>query len=315
LIKLKWIVFADFMQVWVCFVGVALTSISQILLRVELSMGRRVIVNVIPAAVSLLVFCMVLVLSVSMEDAGVFWYIVLVQLFPGVMTLYYLLTRQSNLIRLNHYCFKKFLLNLIPGSSRFAFTTLLGLLVLQIDYLVISRFFEPSDAAKYNLVMRVFGFVGLINSTALNTMWPLITESYHRGDVQGLIGRGRQLVWLGLGMMSFTIVITLVFRDFIFVRVFRIAQDQQPDYLLILCIGFFWTMRVWADVYSVFLQAMNVPQTLICPVLVQSILGVSLMSVLIPVFGVSSIPLSLGLGFVLSVGWYLPLSVKKIIQY
>jgi O-antigen/teichoic acid export membrane protein len=306
--------FAGFIQVWVACLGVSLTNIGQILLRADMSMGNRIFVNIVPVVIAFLVFCLVYLVSLS-NGGGVILYLIIMQLFPGVVLVIYLILRRPSFKSIRLGYLKRMVFNLMPTSSKFALTTVMGLLVLQIDYLVIARYLEPSDAAKYNLVMKVFGVVGMMNAAALNTMWPIITESFHQNDFKGAVKKGRQLSSIGLGVMFLSIIGVVLCRDFIFLDIFKIETSQQPSIFLVICVGFYWIMRAWTDVYSVFIQAVNRPQTLIFPILTQALVGIAIMFLLIPRLGVAGIPISLGLGFMLTVGWYLPLKINKIIKY
>jgi O-antigen/teichoic acid export membrane protein len=182
---------------------------------------------------------------------------------------------------------------------------LMGIITLQTDYIVLSQLLAPRDIATYALASKVFGFIFFVYNALILALWPVLTELIVHGRWIEVSAYLRRYISIGASFVAVCTLALLWFMPYA-IAVLAPRQGITVSSALIILMGVYWVVRVWADTFSILLQSMNVIRPFLVLVPIQAVLSCALQWTLAPRFGLRGIVLGLTGSFVLTVLWGLP---------
>ncbi len=194
-------------------------------------------------------------------------------------------------------------------AGRHLVLAVLSAAVLQVDFLVMSQTLAPREIVVYSLVSRVFGVILMFHGVLLGASWPELTTVLTRGDWRAADGIVRRsllgslaLVAVGaLGLALATGPVTAFFSSDPGLRMPRTVIA-----LFALALG----LRIWSDVHSYALLALNRFGPLWWAIPLQAAVSVVGQYTLSRAYGIHGIVGGLVLSF-LAVAWVTPLAYRR----
>jgi O-antigen/teichoic acid export membrane protein len=201
-------------------------------------------------------------------------------------------------------------IDIIKVAKGFFIFSLLGALVVQIDYLVMSQKIKPIDIVQYYNIAKLFGLIAFINQAILYAMWPDFTKKYFEKEYQYIRKALKNIaIRTSLLTLAGTILIASL-SDYIGAF---LLSSSSVDYRksVILSFGLVGILRCFADPYAIFLQSINDTRPLIIFVGIQVPICIALQWELSTYFSIEGILLGLVCSFLLTVSWMLPKEVGR----
>ena len=199
---------------------------------------------------------------------------------------------------------------LFRRASHFFFFQLMGSAVVQFDYIVISQFLPSQKIIIYAIATKVFTLAAFAYTSALLAIWPVCTELITRNQWRSVMHLVRKYIWAG---SAFIFLCTVILME----TMPSIAHILSPKSLiivptrLIVLLGVYQLIRVWTDTHAIVLQSMSDLKPLLKSVPLQAVICVVLEWTLAPKWGAEGIVVGLIASYLLTVTWWLPLSVQK----
>lgn len=231
--------------------------------------------------------------------------LVVMYLPVGLISICYLFYRYIKLISIKTSKFYYFAL--LRRSAGFFVFTVLSILVLQMDYIVISQRLTPTDIVQYTVTMKIFGLVFFIYTAVLQALWPICAELRIKHQWQKL----NKMIVINIATGSFFVIGCTAFIYTFKVLLFSIiAKDvnYQMSMISFILIAIYFCLRVWCDTYAMLLQSMNYLKVLWILVPLQAIVGGVSQWYLSQLFGINGVLLGLIISFAVTVFWGLPLT-------
>ena len=87
----------------------------------------------------------------------------------------------------------RFVKNLFREGSLFFIIQLCNIVVFNSDNLVITHYLGPEEVTPYSIAWRLFTYATLLQGVIVPSVWPALTDAYHRGDAAWLRSTYRSL--------------------------------------------------------------------------------------------------------------------------
>ncbi|MGK0599168.1 MATE family efflux transporter [Yokenella regensburgei] len=228
----------------------------------------------------------------------------------------FLLKFNSSLFKKNRFEKKyvRVLLGLVINRAKgFFLFSLMGTIVLQADYLVMSQKLEPADIVIYSVLMKIFGFVFFIYSALLQALWPVCVEYRVKKKWHDLNKMVYQYISIGLFLVLISSLAIYYFHNDIF-SVLAPSLKTNVSWVLFLLFGIYFVLRVWSDTFVMLLQSMNYLKPLWYLVPVQAVLSLFLQWFLAGLCGIYGILGGLILSFTFTVAIVMPIIYQNRIS-
>lgn len=202
---------------------------------------------------------------------------------------------------------------LVNRAKPFFLFSVMGVVVLQTDYLILSQKINPVDIVLYAILMKIFMVIYFIYSSVLQAWWPVCTElriqkqwkKLKRNIIFIVMLGGFAMITLGLGVYYF--------QDFIF-NALNLKNINHVGFGLFALFIFYFIVRVWCDIYAVLLQTMNYMRPLFIIVPIQVVINIVFQWFFSELWGLYGILMGLILSFLLTVVVFLPWCFNKRIK-
>jgi len=265
--------------------------------------------NIIPAIASLVSLAAFYVIQqAGPQNSPLFWTLTAYLLPLAALPMFFFIRQLSNGVHFLAWDMQiaKFL---IKRGSHFFIFGLLGTIVLQIDYLVMSQSCSSQEIISYSTLTKVFGLSFFVYNALLLALWPVIAEKIARQEWEDIIGIIKKYLPIGMVFItSFTIFLIFAMPYILPFLIKNIHIVIAPS--LILLFGFYYLLRVWTDTFAMVLQSMSDLKPFWFIVLPQALISVVAQLYLAKAHGVYGIVLGLCLSFILTTVWYLPVKVR-----
>jgi len=185
---------------------------------------------------------------------------------------------------------------------------LLALFILQVDYLILAQTVTPSDIVTYNILSKIYSVFYILFTTALLTLWPILTQEYHKNNFQEMKAYIRKYLYLGFIFYIIVGIIVLISKDFIleFLAKGTITLTVQ----LILFYTLYQVIAIWVGMFATVLQSIDDTKFLAIWTFIQALITIPLEYYLSLHYGVLGLILALIISFSVTGAIALPLRVK-----
>jgi O-antigen/teichoic acid export membrane protein len=211
----------------------------------------------------------------------------------------------------NHYLINiKMLINVLVSSKGFFIFSLLGALVVQTDYMIMSQKVDSIDIVQYYNLAKIFGIMVFINQAILYAIWPNFTQKYIKKEHDYIYNN---IVKIAVLTSLITIIGTTFIIYFSGYLGLLLSSDPLIEYqkIVILSFGIVAILRCIVDPYSIFLQSINDTKPLIIFLAIQAPICFTLQWVLSTYLSIVGILLGLACSIIFTVLWMLPNEVKN----
>lgn len=227
----------------------------------------------------------------------------------AVLSSFFLLTRiikeyfivrlsAKNIINNLHFIFKR--------SLKFWGFAIIGTLVLQSDYLIISQKLSDKDIVVYVIMMKIFGFILFLYTAILQALWPVCVEFRVKKSWVELQSVVKKYLFFGFIL---TLTASLSFYLLRYQTLKIVSKSISPDisWIVFLLFAVYIMIRIWCDTFAMLLQSMNVLLPLWVLVPIQCVVSLSLQWYLSGIYGIEGVLSGLILSFVFTVFMFLPI--------
>jgi len=199
---------------------------------------------------------------------------------------------------------------LLGQALGFCGTAGLAALVLQLDYVLIAFLLGPDDLVAYSLYARVFGLGLFVYASVLGALWPVLAERAAQGRGAEMLAQTRRHVLAGLAfMLGFTALVAAF--DGRILGLLSPTLHVSPSLAVVLAMGGYFLLRVWTDTFAMLLQSMGHLRPFYLLVPVQALASIAGQVAGVRLWGLPGIPLGMGLSFLLTVAWAMPLLARR----
>lgn len=289
------------------------SAMSSIIYKIWYAVEKGYLSNILPAIASIISLALIYAIGLLYKsDENLLLYIMVAFLLPTCFFPFFFMIK---LILVNNFYWEKDLsIFLVKRGSGFFLFGLVAAITLQLDYLIISRILDSnSDIIIYHTLSKVFSISFFIYSAFLLAIWPNITEKISSGQSYLIKSYIKKYIPLGIYFMIFFTFLIIIFIDKIMPFLVKNTEVKVPVTLIIL-FGIYYIIRVITDTFAMILQSGNNLKPLWTAVPIQAALSVTLQLYLAEKLGLNGILIALILSFLLTVSWYLPFKVLRILN-
>lgn len=189
-----------------------------------------------------------------------------------------------------------------------------AIVVLGIDYIVMSRHLSAESIVVYHVANRMFMGFFVLHGTWMQAVWPVYSELIGKKE----FGKVRAFVKENcLYGAIFVLVITLLiaFAAPFLCRFFFSHEQIDIPFSLIGILGSYYLIRALCDPYATALQSMNHLKPLLIAVFCQAIVSWIGQTSFVGGFGVHGVVLGLIISYLATVSWALPREFYKQIGH
>jgi O-antigen/teichoic acid export membrane protein len=194
-------------------------------------------------------------------------------------------------------------------ARRHLVLALLSAAVLQVDYLVMSQTLAPPEIVTYTLLARVFGVILVFHGVLMGSSRTELTTALTRGDWRAADGIVRRSLTGSLALVAVGAFAVGVAADHV-AAFFTSDPSIQFPRTLIVFFAVALALRVWSDVHTYALLALNRFDVLCWAIPAQAVVSVVGQYTLSRLYGIHGIVAGLSLSF-LSVAWVTPLAYRR----
>ncbi len=282
-----------------------LTNIINVLYKVWYGEMRGYLSNIFPAFGYILVFLIFYFLKdhFTKISENKLLYMVVIYFLPVILFPLLIAFRKLDL-NIFQVGVKKIwdeiLLKLIKRGIKFWIFAVMGAVVLQVDYIIMSLYLSPDDIVAYNIASRIFIFGFFIYNSVLSALWPVFSEKIARNEIKEVNEMVKKYIFYGILYMFFFTIIFILLRDRL-ISFFISGERVMLSVKFIIILGFYYLLRVWCDTYSMLLQSASILRPFIILVPIQGVLSVGFQLMFVKKIGIYGIVLGLILSFIFTV--------------
>ncbi|MCB5307764.1 MULTISPECIES: MATE family efflux transporter [Yersinia] len=291
------------------------TSIGNISFKIWFAEHKGWIPNIIPALSSIL--GLILLFGITSTDSNLARIIIVTikyfYLPAAVIAIFsFLLKMIPSLKYYNLFTKENFYLLLINGGGFFIFS-FLSALVLQVDYIIMSKTLIGKDVVIYNIMSKIFGLVNFIYAALLQSLWPVCAEASSRGRISDLLKIAKRYIFFGFMIVLFSAIFVFLLKDLI-LKLLAANQGLEFSLILIVLFSIYHLLRIWTDTYAMFLLSAGKLKPLWISVPFQAFLSIILQWYGAVNYGLAGLIGGLILSFLLTVVWWLPLCFIRLVK-
>jgi len=230
-------------------------------------------------------------------------------LSPALYSFFDIFIRKQNFFRnnLDLIAFK----SLIRRSYKFAVFALFAAMVLQLDYIIMSRILQPKDITIYNIISKVYFFMHFFYAAVLLALWPNCTELLTKKEWKKVNSLIKIHILAGITLIIIGTITFILSRNLI--NSILVPDKNLNIYIsTILFFCFYYILRIWTDTYATMLQSMSKLKVFWLYVPVQGLISIAGQYYFGIKFGINGILIGLLLSFLLVPVWILPKVYYKI---
>lgn len=294
-----------------------MTTISSIVYKVYFALHKGYISNILPAigtVISFLLLYFFLERNLFIDlDIASLYYTILIILLPQALLPLVLLVFFCTKNNFKPSYDKVITKQILKRSFQFWIFAFLSVLILQFDYMVASQYLNSQDIVLYNTLSKLYILSFFIYNSVLMALWPVVSEHLHKNEWEQVFKYIKMYIPLGF---SFIIVFTvlLYFLNSFILGILIKNTTFSIHWGILVSFGIYFCIRVWSDTYSMILQSINMLKPFWIIVPIQAILSIGLQIIFTKIYGVSGLLYGLIVSFLLTVAWYLPYQVNKLLQ-
>jgi len=202
---------------------------------------------------------------------------------------------------------------LLYKAKAFFLFSIMGVIVLQTDYIVLSQKINANDIILYAVLMKIFSVIYFVYSSVLQAWWPVCTELRIKKKWKRLKANILFIVMLGGFSIAVLGFFVYLFQKNIF-EMLNLKSINHVDFDLFLLLILYFIVRVWCDIYALLLQTMSYMKPLFVIVPVQVFVNLTLQWYLADFWGIYGILIGLIMSFLLTVVVFLPWQFNKQIR-
>jgi len=198
-------------------------------------------------------------------------------------------------------------------ASKFFLLGIFSSLVLNIDYIIMSRNLNAAQIGEYGILYKFFFTAFSLYVGLSAAVWPRFTQLYYSkkgGEIKRIIDNFHRISFVLMAIFT-------AFFSYFYTDVMKIIAPKMSikfDIYLITSFAFYILIRIWTESYSVALQAINKIDPIIFALPFQSFISITCQWYLSILFGPIGIVLGLILSFLLTVSWILPLNFTLVLS-
>lgn len=189
----------------------------------------------------------------------------------------------------------------------------LSALVLNVDYIILSRAVPAKQLLVYAIMSKVYALIFILYNSILQAYWPVSAEALRRGDAEAVRSSVRRCVAIGTAIVSVGTLMFIVTAKWISMLLAPAEHPFIPAPLLLLYAGY-WLLRVWTDVFGTIIMSAGQVSYLCKIVPMQAAVSVPAAYVGAHLYGVPGLIAGLSLGYVVTVAWMMPRHVYRYLD-
>ena len=289
------------------------SSLTGIAYRVYYAQEKGYLSNIYPALASIVSLLLLFLVGFSPAKKTLLL-MILITILPNAIFGFYAFYDVFIKQVFHKFCIDKQILKAIFSRSyRFAGLSFASAIILQLDYIVMSRLVLPEDITVYNLISKVYFLIFFIYSSLLMALWPNCAELFEKKDVKKVFTLIKKNMLFGFFIvLSGTLFFSLT--NEIIATVLTGGEIHHLPKITIAIFGFYYCVRVWSDTFAMLLQSINKlkifwiysPIMAIISILGQYFLGRS--------YGINGIVVGITISFLLTSVWIVPLTLRRVIS-
>lgn len=202
---------------------------------------------------------------------------------------------------------------IIHRAGRVNVFSILGLLITQIDYFVLSQMVKSNEIVVYSISTKLFSFMFAIYAAVLAAWHPVNAEMFIRSETMKMKSQAKNFIILG----TIAIIVFTTALVFLMPKIVSILSPKEiitVPLLLIILLGSYFVIRVWNDTFVTMLVSMNKFRKIFIIAPIQVIVSASLQIALAYKFGINGIVLGLIFAYLLTSIWYLPRELYNYVR-
>lgn len=291
-----------------------LSTFANLSIRILYATHQGHIPNILTAIASVISTILILLaIKYNLFDTLKLFASIAIIILPNVLLLLislFLLSKQYNfsIYKFNFRIFKI----LYKKSLYFWFIGLLALFVLQVDYLILAKTVSSVEIVTYNILVKIYSVFYMFFTTALLTLWPILTEAYHKNDFQLMKNYIKKYLYYGFIFYFFVGIAILISKDFILELLTNgaIALSIQ----LVLFYTIYQVVAIWVGTFATVLQSIGDTKYLAIWTFIQASITIPLEYYLSLHYGLQGLIWALIISFAVTGAIALPLRVKLKLQ-
>lgn len=291
----------------VCFI---LTNVGSIVYKILYAQDKGYIANIFPV-IGYFISALFIYFLKKNNVPNNLEYALLFFLFPNAILPIIFLFSFLDFKLIFNFKFKK----IIPVLNRafyFWLFALMAVMVLQIDYLVLSQYSNPNDIVIYNLISKIFTIGFFVYNSLLTSIWPVFSFNIAKNNIFLVINYTKKYLKIGIAyIVLFTFLISIFINNI--ADFFLSNHNLKINLYLVLLFGFYYLLRVWTDTFAMILQSANILKPFLIYVPIQAIISLIFQIILVKKYGLYGVVFGLIISFITTVVWALPKEVNFMI--
>ena len=197
------------------------------------------------------------------------------------------------------------LVRLLRRGMNFWLFSILSVLVLNIDYLVLSQYVDSTGITQYAITQKILGFMLAIYGAILMALWPEFSEHWATSQIDKIREKIRRYLPLGLVLMISSGVVLVSFEDQITALISGGSNLHIPG-MFVFMVTLYYCLRIWTDTFATSLQSASDLSAFWKWVPAQALISVFLQIFLVSRYGIYGVMGGLIISFLATVAWALP---------
>ncbi len=284
---------------------VILTAGGSLVYKIWYAEHKGYLANVASALAALVALAGIYYVSQSDVENKLLWCLIAANAPMAALPVSSLLIRVWTTSRVNAESISESAKIILHRGSKFWLFNIAAAAVLQIDYIVLSRFVPADQIVVYSIGTKIFTIAGFMFSAVLQAFWPACAEAVIKGDWEFIRSFTRKYLLWGIAFVVMFTACIAMFRTSIASLFSSHGLVTIPTPFIVL-LGVMYVIRVWTDVFAVILQSMNDIKMLLIWAVMQAAIGLLLQILLVPRYGIYGTVIALSLSWLLTVSWLLP---------
>ncbi len=295
------------------------TAIGNISFKIWFSEHKGWISNIIPAFSSIL--GLALLVNLESDNLGInnelIYTISCFYVPAAILGIISFLLRFIPSFRVFNFLKKETFYLLLKNGMGFFIFSLLSALVLQVDYIIMSKTLIGKDVVIYNIMSKTlsktFGLINFIYAALLQSLWPICTEASSKKRFNDFYKIEKRYISFGFLVVMVSTLMIFLLKDFI---LNILAPNKGFDFpiTLIILFSIYHVVRVWTDTYAMFLMSIGKLKPLWISVPFQAVFSGSLQWYGAINYGLVGLLCGLITSFLITVSWWLPFSFRSIVN-
>lgn len=293
------------------------TALCGISYRIYYAEKRGIIANIFPAAGSIVSFAVLLIIDNYNIQRGSLALAAMAVTLPmalvALMAFYdvFIRNKQINLLHID----LKLMKPVFTRAYKFAGMNFMTMLILQIDYIVMSQILKPYDITVYNIITKTFTLVFFMHQAVLTALWPQSTELLTAKEITRVNRKINNHIILGILIVIAGTGVFYITRDIV-AQLLSAGRITTLPVSTILLFGLFFIIRAWSDTIAMILQSMSRLKAFWIYMPIQAVICFAGQYILGQKYGINGIALGLIISYLLTAVWINPVAyVRNLRRY